>query len=109
MTGLKAAQVFYFRARLVDRTGNIGPWSDWVYGQSSADADEILDYIAGQLTETELGQHLREEIERIAEIDGIQVALDAIETQFSELTGAEDWGTGNAYSAAPVVRAHGSV
>ena len=66
MTGLKAAQVFYFRARLVDRTGNIGPWSDWVMGQSSADADEILDYIAGQITETELGQHLREEIELIS-------------------------------------------
>src|SRR5690606_14199670 len=45
MTGLKAAQVFYFRARLVDRTGNIGPWTDWVFGQSSADADEILDYL----------------------------------------------------------------
>src|SRR5690625_7588231 len=72
MTGLKAAQVFYFRARLVDRTGNIGPWSDWVYGQSSADADEILDYIARQLNDSELGQHMREEIERIAEIDGIQ-------------------------------------
>lgn len=109
LTGLKAGQVFHFRARLVDRTGNIGPWSDWVMGQSSADADEILDYIAGQISETELAQHLREEIERIAEIDGIQVALDAIETQLSELTGAGEWVPGKPYPEGSVVRDNGSL
>lgn len=109
LTGLKAGQVFNFRARLVDRTGNIGPWSDWVMGQSSADADEILDYLAGQISETELAQHLREEIERIAEIDGIQVALDAIETQLSELTGAEEWVPGKPYPEGSVVRDNGSL
>lgn len=66
MTGLAAAVRFFFRARLVDRTGNIGPWSDWVMGQSSADADEILDYIAGQIGESQLDQNMREEIDKIS-------------------------------------------
>lgn len=66
MTGLSAAKVFYFRARLVDRTGNVGPWSDWVFGQSSAEASEILDYIAGQIDESHLGQHLQGEIDKIS-------------------------------------------
>lgn len=68
MAGLGAAKVFYFRARLVDRTGNIGPWSDWVMGQSSADADEILDYIAGQISETELAEDLRAPIALIPDL-----------------------------------------
>jgi len=67
MTGLAAGVTFWFRARLVDRTGNIGPWSDWVMGQSSADATAILEYIAGQITETELGQNL---LDRIDLVDG---------------------------------------
>lgn len=65
MTGLAAGVTFWFRARLIDRTGNIGPWSDWVMGQSSADATAILEYIAGQISETELGQHLAERIDLI--------------------------------------------
>lgn len=67
MTGLAAGVTFWFRARLVDRTGNIGPWSDWVMGQSSADASAILEYITGQITETQLGQDL---LDRIDLIDG---------------------------------------
>lgn len=65
MTGLAAGVTFWFRARLIDRTGNIGPWSDWVMGQSSADATEILGYIAGQISETELGQHLQDRLDLI--------------------------------------------
>lgn len=67
MTGLAAGVTFWFRARLVDRTGNIGPWSGWVMGQSSADASVILEYITGQITETQLGQNL---LDRIDLIDG---------------------------------------
>lgn len=67
MTGLAAGVTFFFRARLVDRTGNIGPWSDWVMGQSSADATAILEYITGQITETQLGDNL---LDRIDLIDG---------------------------------------
>ena len=68
--GLAAGVRFYYRARLVDKTGNIGPWTTWVVGQSSDQATEILDYLTGQITETQLGQNL---IERIDLIDGIGV------------------------------------
>ena len=64
-SGLAAGIGRYFRARLVDRTGNIGPWTDWVFGESSTDAGAILDYLVDQITETQLGQHLQEEIDKI--------------------------------------------
>ncbi|MNJ31317.1 hypothetical protein D3C77_259460 [compost metagenome] len=67
---------FFFWARLVDRTGNIGPWYpavNGVLGQSGSDAGPILELIAGQITETELGQEL------IGKIDGLQDQIDALD------------------------------
>lgn len=63
MVGLGPGVRFYFRARLVDKTGNVGAWTSWVMGTSSADASPILDSITGQITETMLGQELLEKIE----------------------------------------------
>ncbi|WP_129543869.1 host specificity protein J [Serratia sp. 1D1416] len=52
MTGLKAGQEFWFRARLQDRTGNIGDWTGWIKGQSNANADDYLEGIGdGFLTD----------------------------------------------------------
>lgn len=65
MMGLRAGQQFAFRARLVDRSGNVGPWSDFINGQSSADAEEILDYLKDQITKSELGKELLEDIDLI--------------------------------------------
>lgn len=65
MVGLGPGVRFYFRARLVDKTGNIGPWTGWVTAQSSNQASEILDYLTGQITETQLGQELLSEIDQI--------------------------------------------
>lgn len=45
MQGLRAGQVFYFRARIVDKSGNQSPWIDWVRGMSSAGAGPILEAI----------------------------------------------------------------
>lgn len=103
MSGLRAAQVFYFRARLVDRTGNIGPWTDWVYGQSSADADEILDYLAGQISETELGQHLQEEIGKISG-DGPGSVNERISSAIEEAVDALAYDPDEEYSAGETVR-----
>ncbi len=58
MTGLAAGVNFWFQARLVDKLGNTGPWTNWVQGTSSEDASEVLDYLKGKITETELGQDL---------------------------------------------------
>jgi predicted phage tail protein len=79
MQSLLAGASFFFWARLVDRTGNIGPWypvGNGVLGQASSDAGPILDIIEGQITETELGQHLRDEIEKIP---GLQAQIDALD------------------------------
>ncbi|CAI1008832.1 Domain of uncharacterised function (DUF1983) [Serratia liquefaciens] len=52
MTGLKAGQEFWFRARLQDRTGNTGDWTGWIKGQSNANADDYLESIGdGFLTD----------------------------------------------------------
>lgn len=58
MTGLAAGVNFWFQARLVDKLGNTGPWTRWTQGTSSDDASEVLDYLKGKITETELGQEL---------------------------------------------------
>lgn len=79
LQGLAAGVTLFFWARLVDRIGNVGPWypvGSGVMGQSSSDAADILDMIAGQITETELGQDLLDEIEKIP---GLQAQIDALD------------------------------
>ena len=69
MTGLKAGQEFWFRARLQDRTGNIGDWTGWIKGQANADADDYLEGIGdGFLTDKD-GEQLTGDID--TNIEGI--------------------------------------
>lgn len=68
-SGLAAGVQFFYRARLIDRTGNIGPYTGWVRGSSSADADEILDYIKGQIDETSISKELNDRIDKIEVIE----------------------------------------
>ncbi|CAD6536466.1 hypothetical protein LMG27952_03153 [Paraburkholderia hiiakae] len=68
LMGLAAGQSFFFWARLVDTSGNIGPWypdGAGVNGQSSSDADEILSYLNGQIGKEQLTQDLLAPIEAI--------------------------------------------
>ncbi|WP_434703059.1 DUF1983 domain-containing protein [Pseudomonas sp. Z1-12] len=79
LQSLLAGATFFFWARLVDRTGNIGPWypvGNGVLGQASSNAGPILDLIKGQITETELGEDLLTEIEKIP---GLQDQIDALD------------------------------
>ncbi|NAX17172.1 MULTISPECIES: TipJ family phage tail tip protein [unclassified Vibrio] len=62
MMGLAAGVEFWFRARIRDRTGNVGAWTDWTYGVSSVDAEELLSYLEGQIGSGELAPGLLEEI-----------------------------------------------
>ncbi|WP_317002354.1 hypothetical protein RYH72_003013 [Pseudomonas syringae pv. actinidiae] len=81
MQGLLAGVTFFFWARLVDRTGNVGPWYPTgigVMGQTSSDAGPILEMIAGQIGETELGQGLLEKIELIEQLQDQINALDGL-------------------------------
>jgi predicted phage tail protein len=74
-SGMAAGVTRFFRARLGDRSGNNGPWTTWVMGQSSSEAGEILTYLAGQIGETELSQELTDKItgieDQIAALDGL--------------------------------------
>ncbi|EPM1533479.1 host specificity protein J, partial [Proteus mirabilis] len=62
MAGLAAGEVFYFRARLVDKTGNQSEWTDFILGESEFDASIILDELAGQISRDQLTQDLLGEI-----------------------------------------------
>ncbi|AVE52347.1 TipJ family phage tail tip protein [Serratia marcescens] len=58
MTGLKAGQAFWFRARLQDRTGNQGDWTGWAAGQANADAGDYLENIGDDLLTAKDGERL---------------------------------------------------
>lgn len=51
--GLSAGQSFFYRARLVDKSGNQGDWIDWVLGESSTDVDWIADEVKKELEQSE--------------------------------------------------------
>lgn len=76
LMGLAHATELYFKGRIIDRTGNIGPWSDWVYGSSSSSSDEILSYIDGKIGLTQLDEFLRADVEGISTIAQSQIDTD---------------------------------
>ncbi|OZS75772.1 hypothetical protein CHI95_05705 [Providencia rettgeri] len=63
MSGLKAGVRFYFRARLVDKTGNQSEWTNIVLGESSSDVEGILEAVGDKFLTTEAGQKLQEQID----------------------------------------------
>ncbi len=71
MDGLAAGARFYFWARLVDRSGNIGPWypqGAGVMGEASTNQSDYDAYFSGRITESALGQDLLGKIDSISEI-----------------------------------------
>ncbi len=79
MQSLLAGATLFFWARLVDRTGNIGPFYpvvNGVMGQASSDAGPILNMLAGKISKTELGQDLLSDINKIP---GLQDQIDALD------------------------------
>ncbi|WP_407668309.1 host specificity protein J [Paraburkholderia bannensis] len=85
LLGLAAGQSFFFWGRLVDTSGNIGPWypaGAGVNGQSSSDADEILSYLTGQITKTQLAGDLLAPINAIPGLQkSVQTNAAAISTE----------------------------
>ncbi|HHA2753201.1 TPA: host specificity protein J [Stenotrophomonas maltophilia] len=71
LDGLAAGTKFYFWGRLVDRSGNIGPWypaGAGVVGESSTDVTRYDAYFSGLINKSALGQELLSEIESISDI-----------------------------------------
>ena len=64
-----------YRARLIDKFGIEGAWTDWVEGQTSSDAQAALDLLSGQISKTQLAQDM------VTAIDLIDVNTEAIVLQ----------------------------
>jgi predicted phage tail protein len=58
--GLKAGRIFWYRAQLVDRTGNESGFTDWVRGQASIDVSDITDAILEDIKESDTFKDLIE-------------------------------------------------
>lgn len=76
--GLKAGQSFFYRARLVDKTGNQGDWIEWVLGESSTDVDWIADEVKKGIEESEVFKELNENVvdanKKLEEIAGDSIS-----------------------------------
>ncbi|OTU51854.1 phage tail protein, partial [Acinetobacter pittii] len=69
LQGLQPNLTQFYRGRLIDRIGNIGPWSDWAHATTSADATDVLELLNDQISETQLSQDLKTKIDQIEIID----------------------------------------
>ena len=69
INGLQGNLTQYYRGRIVDKLGNVSPWTNWVKGVTSADASKVLDLLNGQITESQLYQDLGDKIGKIGTIE----------------------------------------
>ncbi|MEB4673162.1 phage tail protein [Enterobacteriaceae bacterium G50] len=88
--GLKAGQIFWYRAQLVDRTGNESGFTDFVRGQSSIDVSDITDSILEDMKDSEVFKDLIENAvdtsEKVAGMaDDIKQAVDDLEQQAKDI------------------------
>ncbi|MHA1086825.1 TipJ family phage tail tip protein [Enterobacter ludwigii] len=88
----------WYRARLIDRIGNAGDWTDWVMGTSSIDVSEITNDILEDMKESETFKDLIENAvdsnEKIAGMaDDIKQANDELEQHAKDIAkNAQDVG-----------------
>ncbi|EFN8131736.1 DUF1983 domain-containing protein [Escherichia coli] len=96
--GLKAGQIFWYRAQLVDRTGNESGYTGWVRGQASIDVSDITDVILEDIKGSETFKDLIENAvdtnEKIAGMaDDIKQANDELAQQAQDIAkNAQDIG-----------------
>lgn len=58
--GLRAGQVFWYRAQLVDKTGNESGFTEWVRGMANDQASDYLEDVAEEFFNSEDGKALLE-------------------------------------------------
>lgn len=113
MQALKAGAQFFFWARLVDRTGNVGPFYpvvNGVLGQASSSASPILELIAGQVGESELAKEILDEIDLISGSgpgsvnDRLEQTKQELEALIDQVTDALVYDPAKTYSAGQIVR-----
>jgi predicted phage tail protein len=84
--GLRAGQIFWYQAQLVDKTGNESGYTDWIRGMVNDNADDYLGDIADDFLNSADGDRLTGDIE--TNIDAIlQNALNlnsTVDHQFAQ-------------------------
>ncbi|EOE2554721.1 host specificity protein J, partial [Enterobacter hormaechei] len=96
--GLKAGQIFWYRAQLVDRSGNESGYTEWVRGQASIDVSDVSSVILEDMKESQTFKDLIESAvdrnEKIAGMaDDIKQANDELAQQAQEIAkNAQDIG-----------------
>ena len=80
----------WYRARLIDRIGNAGDWTDWIMGTSSIDVSEITNDILDDMKESDTFKDLIENAvdsnEKIAGMaDEIKNHADELEQQAKDI------------------------
>lgn len=96
--GLKAGQIFWYRAQLVDRTGNESGFTDFVRGQAGVDVSDITDSILEDMKDSEVFKDMMENAvdtsEKVAGMaDDIKQANEELEQQAKDIAkNAQDVG-----------------
>ncbi|MGH8447862.1 TipJ family phage tail tip protein [Pseudomonas sp.] len=118
MHSLLAGASLFFWARLVDRTGNVGPFfpvPGAVNGQASTKQSDYEAYYAEKIGKGALYQSLREEIELISG-DGpgsvnerLEVAKEELEGLLGQITGAAPFDPAKPYPAGSFVQQDGHI
>ncbi|RTQ16629.1 phage tail protein, partial [Enterobacter mori] len=106
--GLKAGQIFWYRAQLVDRSGNESGHTDWVRGQASIDVSDITDVILEEIKDSEVFKDLIESAvessEKLAELsDAIRENADGLAAAVGSNKQTAEAIIGNALAIADVV------
>ncbi|EOG3603109.1 host specificity protein J [Enterobacter cloacae] len=88
--GLKAGQIFWYRAQLVDRSGNESGYTEWVRGQASIDVSDITDVILEEIKNSDTFKDLIENAvdsnEKIVGMaNDIKQANDELEQQAKDI------------------------
>ena len=93
--GLRAGQIFWYRARLVDRIGNKSDWTDWIRGMSNDQASEYLEAIGKDILSSEDGKRLTEQIDfslagmmqtTLAQVEGAQIQYEQVGAARAEIS-----------------------
>ncbi|MGA6100938.1 TipJ family phage tail tip protein [Psychrobacter pocilloporae] len=69
VSGLQGNLAQSYRGRIVDKLGNVSPWTPWVTATTDASADKVLDLVQGQINEGSLDGALTSKIDKIEVVE----------------------------------------
>ncbi|OOS24222.1 TipJ family phage tail tip protein [Moraxella pluranimalium] len=86
VNGLQGNLRQFYRARIVDKLGNVSDWTDWTSGTTEAQADKVLELLTGQITASQLHQDLSTPIGKIGGIESsLQQAISSTASNLDTL------------------------